>query len=228
MTKSQKARAGRPRQVSTEKIVEAAVSIGFVDLSMSSVAAALGVNHSTLYNYVSSREELISLMIDHIFSNADWPPPLDPAQWRDDALAQVLCHFHLNQDNPGLVGEQVRLRFTVDSKDGYREGYWRYVRRLRATLAHSGLPPADVILLADILINESTGQPPLGWRLADRDTASLRGVDDDLKVGLLETSSMSPETYLRRRLRLVLPQAGPESARRVDAVASVAGAQPVD
>ena len=31
------------------------------------MAAALGVNHSTLYNYVSSREELISLMIDDIY-----------------------------------------------------------------------------------------------------------------------------------------------------------------
>lgn len=71
--------------LSLEKIVAAAVRVGAADglaaVSMARVAAELGAGTMALYRYVSSKSELIDLMVDAAFGP---PPPLpEPApDWR--------------------------------------------------------------------------------------------------------------------------------------------------
>ncbi|MGP3943378.1 TetR/AcrR family transcriptional regulator [Streptomyces sp. 6N106] len=66
------------------RIVDAAVGIASADglgaVSMSRVAAELGVSTMSLYRYVSAKDELLTLMEDAAYGT---PPPGDPAKdWR--------------------------------------------------------------------------------------------------------------------------------------------------
>lgn len=71
--------------LSLEKIVAAAVRVGAADglasVSMSRVAAELGAGTMALYRYVSSKSELLDLMVDAAFGP---PPPLPETtmDWR--------------------------------------------------------------------------------------------------------------------------------------------------
>jgi AcrR family transcriptional regulator len=52
---------GRPRRLTLEQVVDAALALGLERLSMSAVARSLGVSMTVLYGYISSREELVRL-----------------------------------------------------------------------------------------------------------------------------------------------------------------------
>ena len=56
---------GRPRRLTTEQVLQAAVEIGLEQLTMSAVARRLGVSITVLYGYVSSRDELLRLAAAH-------------------------------------------------------------------------------------------------------------------------------------------------------------------
>ena len=60
---------GRPRSLTTEQIVEAALKLtdesSLDDVSMRSLANELGVPVMTIYNYVASKEALNELVVDH-------------------------------------------------------------------------------------------------------------------------------------------------------------------
>jgi AcrR family transcriptional regulator len=71
--------------LSLDKIVAAAIRVGSADglaaVSMSRVAAELGAGTMALYRYVSSKSELLDLMVDAAFGS---PPPLPDTttDWR--------------------------------------------------------------------------------------------------------------------------------------------------
>lgn len=114
MTSPTKKTPGRPRQLSVEKIVEAALSDGLAEFSMPSVAARLGVVHSGLYRYVDSREGLVVQALDHIARAAPWPPAEQP--WRQ-LLEQVgetlwtLCAQYPGYDITALRSRNVSPGF---------------------------------------------------------------------------------------------------------------------
>jgi AcrR family transcriptional regulator len=55
--------AGRPRVLTTEKVVEAADRLGLDALTMTAVAESLGVSAGALYQYVADRDELARLVV---------------------------------------------------------------------------------------------------------------------------------------------------------------------
>ena len=68
-------RAGRPRRLTLDQILDAGLAIGLDNnLTMAAVAERLGVSATVLYGYVSGREELIRFAsaraaMDHDFPN---------------------------------------------------------------------------------------------------------------------------------------------------------------
>jgi AcrR family transcriptional regulator len=85
--------------LSLERIVDAAIKIaaaeGLAAVSMSRVAAELGVSTMALYRYVAAKDELLALMMDATAAS----PPAAPApgeSWRDGlarwARAQLASH----------------------------------------------------------------------------------------------------------------------------------------
>jgi len=53
--------AGRPRSLTLEDVLDAAIDLGLGGISMAALAAKLGVGTATIYNYIASRADLIRL-----------------------------------------------------------------------------------------------------------------------------------------------------------------------
>lgn len=200
---------GRPPQVGRQSIVEAAVEVGFEDLSMSSVARRLGVKHSTLYRYFPQREALLAAAADHVVAAADWPAPCPG--WRPYLRALARTTFRMFADHPGLALHVAALR-------GGLVEYARQGARAAAILVEIGVEPESAVLAQD-LINEQvllyflagqrTGQPA-----TDVDeTAELRRrmLDDIREEGpepvadaFERVVSGSPEGWLNRKIEVIL------------------------
>ena len=92
-------RVGRPRRLTTDEVVNAAVEIadegGLESLSMPSLARHLGVGTMTLYGYVQNKEDLLDRMAARLFDGLqtrerqDWREGLFAffADFREAALA---------------------------------------------------------------------------------------------------------------------------------------------
>jgi AcrR family transcriptional regulator len=80
---------GPKRALSLDQIVRAAIAVaaaeGLATLSMSRVAAELGVGTMSLYRYVESKQDLIELMID--IGLGPPPPAVPDASWRTGLAA---------------------------------------------------------------------------------------------------------------------------------------------
>src|SRR5215472_2439244 len=78
-------RRGRPRSLTEQRIVAAALKLSadgwLEDLSMRALAAELSVPVMTLYNYVPSKDALQELVLNHVLRPVRVPPP--DVQWRD-------------------------------------------------------------------------------------------------------------------------------------------------
>jgi AcrR family transcriptional regulator len=84
--------AGRPRTLSTQAIVKAAIDVldegGVAGLSMRSVAQRLGTGAASLYAYVSSKDELLELIFDELIGTIPLPTP-DPKRWREQVVEMM-------------------------------------------------------------------------------------------------------------------------------------------
>ena len=81
----------RQPKLTREQIAEAALAIadreGFEAVSMRRVAAELGVGTMTLYYYVKTKDDLLTLMDDAIMAEIVVPPDRLPRSWRDGLVA---------------------------------------------------------------------------------------------------------------------------------------------
>jgi AcrR family transcriptional regulator len=84
--------AGRPRTLSTQAIVKAAIEVldegGVAGLSMRSVAQHLGTGAASLYAYVSGKDELLELIFEELIGTIPLPTP-DPKRWREQVIGMM-------------------------------------------------------------------------------------------------------------------------------------------
>lgn len=75
---------------SRERIAAAAIALadasGLAAVSMRKVASALGAGTASLYRYVTTRDELVALMVDAVNGELGYPRPTT-GEWRADLLA---------------------------------------------------------------------------------------------------------------------------------------------
>ena len=101
---------GRPARISRERVVEAALEIGFQDLTMTRGARRLGVATSTLYYHVSSLDELRALAGDRqaqrlrlpLDSDSDGDLPFD-ADLPEGLYASAMALRAFFEASPGLA-----------------------------------------------------------------------------------------------------------------------------
>ncbi|MEZ0094620.1 TetR/AcrR family transcriptional regulator [Streptacidiphilus sp. EB129] len=76
---------GPKRGLTLDRIVQAAVTVaraeGMPAVSMGRVAKELGSSPMSLYRYVSTKDDLLTLMLDTAYGQPD-PPPAEPGGWR--------------------------------------------------------------------------------------------------------------------------------------------------
>jgi AcrR family transcriptional regulator len=65
---------GRPRLLTRDRVIDAAVKLGLENFTMKRVAAELGVTIATLYQYVADRDELLRLAVTQMVAALPFPP----------------------------------------------------------------------------------------------------------------------------------------------------------
>ncbi|MER6951387.1 TetR/AcrR family transcriptional regulator [Nonomuraea sp. NPDC000554] len=95
-------RGGRPPRISREQILRAAERFAPEDLSMSSLAAALGVTHSALYNYFPSRSALLAAITAEAAGRLEIPSP-DDRSWQEWLVEAAFAHRSLFMDHLGSL-----------------------------------------------------------------------------------------------------------------------------
>lgn len=128
--------ARRPK-LSREQIAQAALAIadseGFAEVSMRRVAAELDVGTMTLYYYVRTKDELLSLMDDALMGEVVLPPERLPRGWR----AALTAIARISRD------VFVRHPWALISMQGARGGP-NGMRHLEQSLAAVADAPLDV------------------------------------------------------------------------------------
>lgn len=84
---------GRPARLSREAIATAALDMDIAQLSMNAVAERLGVAKSSLYGWVSSREDLLGIMSDVVIDRCLPRKGPDGGDWRE-WLAELARSMH--------------------------------------------------------------------------------------------------------------------------------------
>ncbi len=96
---------GRPAEWSREQITAAAMAIadaeGLSAVTMRRIAAALGTGAASLYRHVSTRDDLVDLMIDRALGDLD--PPMETGDWRADVVAVHLARLQYLRRRPWVL-----------------------------------------------------------------------------------------------------------------------------
>lgn len=104
---------GRPARISRRAIGRAALDVGLAHATVTAVAGALGVDHSTLYRHISGAAEIPTLAAAEAISATRWTTP--DGDWRAllEHLATTL--WQLLEDVPGLAGALLSFETQPDA-----------------------------------------------------------------------------------------------------------------
>lgn len=102
-----RARRGRPARLGRDAIADAALDVGFADLTMTTVARRLATTHSALYRHVRDRRALVLAAVDRLVERAPWPETT--GSWRCDLTARGRLIWNLLDGHPGLDREILAL-----------------------------------------------------------------------------------------------------------------------
>lgn len=184
--------------LSRERVVEAAVAL--LDrggpLTMSAVAAELGAQQMSIYNYVSGKSDLLYAVEDHLLTAIPLPGPGSGT----DGLAELLrAYFRLVSAHPWLVGFAIQRERELSTPANLR-----IVEAAYAVLFRLGLTPRDAVPLFSALVNLVVGAAVQHANLRER------GVREKMRAQI----SALPEAEFPALARLAadLPETSPADA----------------
>lgn len=137
---------GPKARLSVEQIVTAAIQLadeqGTDALSMRQLANQLGAGTMSLYTYVSSKAELLELMVDHVY--AEIRRPEEQLDWRGQVFGLALQHWQLYERHPWILQSNlVRLALGPNYLDA--------AEHLYGALESHGLTPEDIVQAARLI-----------------------------------------------------------------------------
>lgn len=157
--------------LSLERIVAAAVRVAATDglqaVSMSRVAADLGVSTMSLYRYVGAKDELLALMADLSFEAA--PAPRGPEEsWRDGLARWAWAELGVYRRNPWVLripisGPPVTpnaMAWLERGLDCLRDSGLREDEKLSVMLLLTGFVRSQATLQADVAAAQAAGAAP--------------------------------------------------------------------
>ncbi len=122
---------GRPPKINRTQIVECALKIGLMDLTLTAVAEGLGVTLQALYHHVRDRDELLDLVAQQLTESVPLPPD-HGQEWSDWAYGFAYALKKLYETAPGLADKAVEktqttpgvlIRFETSIRIAMRSGY---------------------------------------------------------------------------------------------------------
>jgi AcrR family transcriptional regulator len=170
----------------TAAAIEIADAEGLAGVRMSSVAARAGVATMSLYRYVGSKAELLAAMVD---AATPEPPEPDDRSWRHYVAAWTRAIRDYLVDRPWLLLIAPRTPPT-----GPRSLRW--LDRVLAALADTGLDAGERINVATILTGYATSQAALAHGLGSQQEAPGDGEITGLtRYGEVLAEVLDPEDY---------------------------------
>lgn len=154
MNATAKSRVGRPARISREDVSEAALAIGFDKVTVKAIGQHLGVDHSSLYRHVKSRNDILVAAADLAFSTIELP---EQAQhWRAfiEALADSI--WELYERYPGMAD-------LVRATDKIPPTAIRLFSTTCRTLESYGFNSHDAVLIVDSVF-DMTSEASAGWK----------------------------------------------------------------
>ena len=147
-------RGGRPRAgqeaLSRGRILDAALRLvdeeGMGALSMRRLGAELGVNPMSIYHHLPGKGAVISGLVELVFSRMRVRYS-DGSPWQDQVRAWAETYRDLVRSHPNLVLE------IVSSAAAVTEAVLLVNEPLYAALDEAGLPPAEVVVVADSVVD---------------------------------------------------------------------------
>ncbi|MGH2867383.1 MAG: TetR/AcrR family transcriptional regulator [Solirubrobacteraceae bacterium] len=141
-------REPRPRALTREAIVAAALDIvdreGLDAMTMRTVAHALGTGAASLYAHVSSKEDLLELVIERVIGEVDFRVEPDPERWQEqvkEGLRAIRAMFSRH-------GDLARASF---ARIPMGENALRGSEQMIAVLRAGGLPDQVIAYACDLL-----------------------------------------------------------------------------
>lgn len=135
-------KTGRPRSLSADDIVDAALAEDLDTLTMASVARRLGVAHSALYRYFPDRISLVRACMQRALEGFDWPTGEEP--WRELLTTLADRMWETFERYPGFAK-------AVLSIPGTPTGGVQILDRLARGLVDQGFSAHDAVLALDFL-----------------------------------------------------------------------------
>lgn len=212
-------RRGRPAVVDEALIVDAALTVGFTDLSMSAVGRQLGLAHSALYRYFLDRDDLAAAAINRAVATHQWPAP--EQDWRQYLRQLASSYWGLYAAHPGLAAEVAGLRTTS-------EALVELTNRSAAALLDAGFQAETAVLVVDMLgdlvthafVPPGTGQPPAGQAPESGEESTRRRVEllspwidhlePRLRSAFAATIRRDPREQLTRKVEVMIAGLAPE------------------
>lgn len=180
-----------------EDIADAALAVGFEQLTLAAVADRLGVSHSALYRHITDREGLVAAALGRVVARTDWPRPT--GDWRADLAAQAWTLWRLLEAHPGIERELSGLTRIPP------EIIERFGGNIERLTGH-GFPLPEAFLAVDTVFDLTIAQFVQSRRLPTRADAAGWGTAASPEITTLLTDALEdpPDLWFDRKLTLVL------------------------
>lgn len=213
--------AGRPPRVNRTTIADAALRIGLDKATLVLIGRELGVDHSSLYRHVRSRDDLMTAAVDRALDGISWHRA-EGEDWRTYLVRVSEAVWNVYEANPGIA-EMIRVL------DVMPPAVIRAFVAICGELRSVGFAASDAVLTVDSAM-DMTNDSAVGWRrlmvpkagrapLADRMRLALESeFAADPEWGefgglMAEALTESPKAWWRRKLDLILDGAAALLAR---------------
>lgn len=191
---SESSRLGRPAALDVDRVVAAAVEIadrdGLGGVTLPKVAKSLGFTSMSLYRYVGSKDELLTLMADSALGT---PPDMDTDDWREGLRSWAFAQRAVFQRRPWLTRVPASGPPSGPNQIAWMEAALAIMSRTRLDWAHK----VGVLLLISGYVVQSVRQY------------------NELAEGRAEGQGQADaeRAYGRALAQLVEPERFPETAR---------------
>ncbi|GAA3992845.1 hypothetical protein GCM10022247_10060 [Allokutzneria multivorans] len=160
-------RPGPPPRLSRDLIADAAVAVGFTDLTLASVAERLSATHAALYRHITDRDDLVVAAVERLVSGL--PKALESPDWREVLEAATWALWRMYAENPGV--DQV-----LCSVPAAREVVVCHTLALVRRLCQVGFDPEFAVLAADIVVEFARASGGTAGLLHATSAAEVRAV----------------------------------------------------
>lgn len=204
-------RRGRPTALTRARIGDAAVEVGFVNLTMVAVAAKLGVTHTALYGHVADRDDLVLAAAERVADSIRWATY--DGEWRTFLETEGFAMWDAFIEHPGLMNA---LEATGRLPRSVLE---RFGSTCQVLVDH-GFDPSDATLAVDTVYDLAIDASSRSARHRELDILQKQAMADELSEPLSDALRAevraavtgAARDWFARKLTLVLD--GIETRRR--------------